>query len=124
MCRFVAIAAQVLRAEDVFCRFGGEEFVALLPNTSADLALVAAERLRTTFAAESAATETSDDTRPIAITVSIGIAELEQDEDIESLLLRADTALYRAKDMGRNCCELAEGIQNNTHAARERQQAS
>lgn len=106
LCRFVTSAGLILRGEDVFCRFGGEEFVALLPNTSAQQAWVAAERLRTTFATESAAMETSNATRSFAITVSIGIAELAQDEDIESLLRRADAALYRAKDLGRNRCEL------------------
>jgi len=110
--RFVTIASQVLRSEDIFCRFGGEEFIALLPNMSADLALVAAERLRRAFASE---TDSSEKARPLAITVSIGIAELEQDEDIESLIHRADTALYQAKDKGRNCCELAESTQNIAH---------
>jgi diguanylate cyclase (GGDEF)-like protein len=124
LCRFVAIAEQILRGEDVFCRFGGEEFVALLPNTAVEHALVAAERLRTAFATESAATQTANATPPFAITVSIGIAELEHDEDIESLLRRADAALYHAKDMGRNRCELAEGIGKNTHDARKRQPAS
>lgn len=109
LCRFVSVANHVLRSEDIFCRFGGEEFTALLPNTSAKLALVAGERLRTTFAAESA--EIVKDSMPFAITVSIGIAELEQEEDIETLLHRADTALYKAKGRGRNCCELAEEIE-------------
>lgn len=113
LCRFVAIADGVLRDEDVFCRFGGEEFVALLPNTSAKLALVAAERLRTAFAIESIMPESSNGTRSFTVTVSIGIAELGEDEDIESLLRRADTALYRAKDNGRNCCEVIEAIQIN-----------
>lgn len=104
--RFVEIAEQALRSEDIFCRFGGEEFIALLPNTSAELALVAAERLRTTFAAESPGDV--KDILSFNITVSIGIAELGQHDDMESLLHRADTALYRAKSRGRNCCELAE----------------
>jgi diguanylate cyclase (GGDEF)-like protein len=111
--RFVTVANRVLRNEDIFCRFGGEEFVALLPNTSAELALVAAERLRTAFAAESA--ETLKDIMPFTTTVSIGIAELGNDENIESFLHRADSALYKAKDRGRNCCEPAEGIQENAN---------
>ncbi|MDH5357730.1 MAG: GGDEF domain-containing protein [Gammaproteobacteria bacterium] len=113
LCRFAAIAGQVLRGEDVFCRFGGEEFVALLPNASAELAQVAAERLRTTFAADSAKTETLENDLPLSPTVSIGIAELEQDEDIETLIRRADKALYQAKKKGRNCCHLAEGIEKS-----------
>ena len=107
--RFVTVAGQVLRSEDIFCRFGGEEFVALLPDAAADQALMAAERLRSAFAA--ASRQSVKDILPFDITVSIGVAELELDEDIESLLHRADAALYQAKDRGRNCCELAENNQ-------------
>jgi diguanylate cyclase (GGDEF)-like protein len=110
LCQFVTTAEQILRGEDIFCRFGGEEFVALLPDTTAEQALVAAERLRTAFAKGSATMEPRSDLHPF--TVSIGISELErsQDDDIESLLRRADVALYRAKDLGRNRCELAEAV--------------
>lgn len=108
LCGFVDNAKDVLHDEDIFCRFGGEEFVALLPNTSAKQALVAAEKLRTSFETSSAMMEMVDDTR--TATVSIGIAELGPNDDIESLLSRADVALYIAKKNGRNCCELAEGL--------------
>lgn len=108
LCRFVSIAGNELREEDVFCRFGGEEFVALLPNASAELAQVVAERLRTAFATESEGMETAKNTQ--STTVSIGIAELGENDDIESLLSRADIALYIAKKNGRNCCELAEEL--------------
>ncbi|MBI1422135.1 MAG: diguanylate cyclase [Gammaproteobacteria bacterium] len=104
LCRFVVCANKIFRGEDVFCRFGGEEFVALLPNTSAEQAQVAAERLRTVFAAEA----DMEKTLSMPITVSIGIAERDSDEAIESLLQRADAALYQAKNRGRNRCELAE----------------
>jgi len=108
LCRFVEIAHQVLRDEDVFCRFGGEEFVALLPNASSELALVAAERLRCAFAAESVKNIHLENSLSFDSTVSIGIAELGQDENIENLLHRADIALYQAKSKGRNCCELSK----------------
>ena len=107
LCSFVASANQIFRGEDVFCRFGGEEFVALLPNTSAKQAQVAAERMRSAFAADSS----SERALSTPITVSIGIAEREPEEEIESLLRRADAALYHAKATGRNRCELAEGNQ-------------
>ena len=113
LCKFVTVAGQVLRSEDIFCRYGGEEFVALLPNATAELALIAAERLRTAFTAE--LPETMKDTLPFPITVSIGVAERGKDEDIESLLHRADTALYQAKRRGRNRCELAEDIQETAN---------
>lgn len=108
LCQFVGIADKVLRKEDVFCRFGGEEFVALLPSTSAKQAKVVAEKLRSRFEIESSMMESADDSQPT--TVSIGIAELGKNDNIESLLSRADVALYIAKKKGRNCCELAEGI--------------
>lgn len=107
LCRFVAIAQQVLREDDICCRFGGEEFVAVLPNTSIEAALTVANRLRSAFAINSPALETRKVHEPFTITVSIGVAELKQDEYFESLLRRADNALYQAKDNGRNCCELA-----------------
>ena len=109
LCQFVTITGHVLRSEDIFCRYGGEEFIALLPNATAELALLAAERLRRTFTAE--LPENMKDILSFPITVSIGVAERGQDEDIESLLHRADIALYQAKRRGRNRCEVAEGVQ-------------
>ncbi|MGE5516175.1 MAG: diguanylate cyclase [Bacteroidota bacterium] len=102
LCRFVAVAGRILRGEDVFCRFGGEEFVALLPETDGQQALAAAERLRAAFAAEFSTFPAA-----FAFTASIGIGEMRADETLEDTLRRADAALYRAKATGRNCCELA-----------------
>ena len=65
------------------------------------------------YAEESATIKTLRGTRPPLITVSIGIGELERDEDIDGLLRRADAALYRAKGLGRNRCELAEDTLKN-----------
>jgi len=113
LCQFVTVAGHVLRSEDIFCRYGGEEFVALLPNATAELALVVAERLRSAYAAE--IPETMKEVLPFPMTVSIGVAERRQDEDIENLLHRADTALYQAKRRGRNRSELAESIQETAH---------
>ena len=118
LCRFVTIANQVLRDEDVFCRYGGEEFVAMLPNASAELALVVAERVRTVLAEESTS-ENSEFILPV--TVSIGVAERGQEEDIESLLLRSDVALYIAKRNGSNCCEIAKGIEETPSTLKSKQ---
>jgi len=107
LCRFVEVAERMLRGEDVFCRFGGEEFVALLPSTLAERAAVAADRLRAAFAEEAATLLASSHLLPFTITVSVGIGELRPHEDIEGLLRRTDAALYRAKAEGRNRCELA-----------------
>jgi diguanylate cyclase (GGDEF)-like protein len=105
LCRFVATAERILRNEDVFCRFGGEEFVALLPSTAAGPALIAAERIRAAFAADAATVLIAP--QPFDTTVSVGIAALQPGEDLDALLHRADAALYRAKGKGRNRCELA-----------------
>jgi diguanylate cyclase (GGDEF)-like protein len=123
LCRFVSIAGDILRGEDIFCRFGGEEFVALLPNTPSEQALIVAERLRIAYAQGSATIKTLRGAGPTPITVSIGIGELERDEDIDGLLRRADAALYRAKDAGRNRCERAEVMAENKRMDDERQQA-
>jgi two-component system cell cycle response regulator len=81
-----------LRAEDALGRFGGEEFLVLLPDTDADAAVHAAERMRAEVAASRG---------PVPITVSVGIATWDG-EAPEELLHRADEALYAAKDAGRN----------------------
>ncbi len=104
LCRFAAVAARILRGEDLFSRFGGEEFVALLPDTSAEHALAAAERLRLAFAEETRAIAPPDG---FDVTVSIGLAAMAAHETLEDALRRADRALYEAKGMGRNCCAVA-----------------
>ncbi len=92
-----------LRTGDLECRYGGEEFVVILPTTSlADAALVA-ERLRSGM-------ESCELPSPLAgerITASLGVAGWAPGEDAASLLRRADQALYVAKRGGRNRVELA-----------------
>jgi len=102
---FVSVAQRVLRTEDIFCRWGGEEFVTLLPATALPQPLLVAERLRQSFAEEAA--DLAPEAAEIGFTVSLGLAQLRGDEEIEDLLRRADHALYRAKDLGRNRCEMA-----------------
>jgi len=104
---FVEVAGRVLRGEDVFCRFGGEEFMALLPGSAADQAVAAAERLRVAFAADVRATFAAAQALPFAVTVSIGAGQMRDDEDLDSAIARADAALYRAKAAGRDRTELA-----------------
>ena len=90
-----------LRDVDLIGRYGGEEFVVILPVTSAQQAYLLAERIRANV--ESLRVET--DTVPAAVTLSIGIAEIihsPQDESMEDLLRHADEAMYAAKKAGRN----------------------
>jgi len=88
-----------LRAADVLGRLGGEEFAILLPDTDLSGALVVAERVRAAVA--SSAVQESEGRR-INLTISVGVAQMQGDESLESLLKRADLALYAAKDRGRN----------------------
>ena len=101
---FAKIASSCLRRIDLFGRLGGEEFGALLHDTTRDRALVVAEQIRSAFAA---ATREVDG-RPIAGTVSIGIVVAGDTMlDLSALLAQADHALYRAKHAGRNRIEIA-----------------
>ena len=89
-----------LRPDDVLGRFGGEEFVILLPETKLEYASHIAERLRLLIAGTSIETEIG----PINTTISIGVAVKEKSTSmsIDQLLSRADRAMYRAKQAGRN----------------------
>lgn len=95
-----------LRAEDVIGRLGGEEFAVLLPGATKRIALDVAERLRSSI--EESVVPVGGGVR---FTASIGVALLARDElDIDSLLYRADRALYAAKQGGRNrvCLDAGE----------------
>jgi diguanylate cyclase (GGDEF)-like protein len=96
---FVAKVNTMLRQPDQLGRFGGEEFVLLLPETSREEAISVADRIRAACALA--------DSGP-SCTVSIGITTHQQDTDtVDTLLARADAALYRAKANGRNRVETA-----------------
>lgn len=97
--KLVACCLKELRETDIFGRFGGEEFAALLTQTDQEGALLVCERLNKHLGKMSIHTDQGD----INITVSIGLSMLSVDEpSIDSLLKRADAALYRAKNSGRN----------------------
>jgi diguanylate cyclase (GGDEF)-like protein len=95
------VAAE-LRSGDYLGRWGGEEFVALLPGASIDDARNVSERVRASIAAHPIAFEE----RSMSVTVSIGIAVFDPLRDnAAALTARADAALYRAKQAGRNRVE-------------------
>ena len=87
-----------LRAEDHLGRLGGEEFLAVLPDTDADAAAAVAERMR----ADVAESVVEHEGERLRVTVSIGMATWEDDESPELMLRRADEALYAAKAAGRD----------------------
>lgn len=95
-----AAAQSALRAEDLLGRLGGEEFGVLLPETNLALAVDVAERIRQNI---ENLTLQSAEGGPIPITISVGAVELEDNaEELSQLLMRADEALYQAKNTGRN----------------------
>ncbi|MEQ1618028.1 MAG: PleD family two-component system response regulator [Terricaulis sp.] len=98
---FAARLASNVRPSDFACRMGGEEFVVIMPRANGDLACHAAERLRRSICAEPFCVPGPP--HPLEITVSIGVACSEHAEDTaDTLLKRADEALYEAKRSGRN----------------------
>jgi two-component system cell cycle response regulator len=89
-----------IRGVDLACRFGGEEFVVLMPDTDWRQAQGVAERVRQAVAEKGFDNGSS---RPLSLTVSVGLALNESDVDTpEMMIKRADVALYRAKREGRN----------------------
>jgi diguanylate cyclase (GGDEF)-like protein/PAS domain S-box-containing protein len=97
-------AASALRTSDILGRLGGEEFAVLLPDTDLAGAMIVAERVREAIAAREVQSEPNEQgvSQAVRVTVSLGVAELRGQEPFESLLKRADRALYAAKDLGRN----------------------
>jgi diguanylate cyclase (GGDEF)-like protein/PAS domain S-box-containing protein len=96
-----------IRASDIACRYGGEEFVFLMPGASVEHAAQRAEELRLAFMALEVP---HDDARIIRCTISIGLATHPQHgKDGEAILLAADKALYQSKSNGRNRLTVYEG---------------
>ena len=97
---FSVILKKTIRDSDIACRYGGEEFAIILPETGGELAFAAAERVRK-------AIETNDfpggETQPCGrVTVSMGVSSYTEGMSADELLKSADNALYRAKEEGRN----------------------
>ncbi|WP_271103221.1 sensor domain-containing diguanylate cyclase [Pseudomonas tohonis] len=96
-----------LRQSDIICRWGGEEFILLLKDTGTATAFELAEKIREQVQAQRYRFEGKE----LQVTVSIGLAEMHQDDSLHSLIGHADRALYRAKQAGRNrvCSEPGGG---------------
>ena len=93
-----------LRESDIASRYGGEEFVFLLPQTNLEEATIVAERLRLAVEKKKINIEEYKikDIKEISVTVSIGVSEYKNEKDYEMLYKKADDALYKAKETGRN----------------------
>jgi len=98
------ILQSIVRLSDIVCRFGGEEFLLLLPETGVDGGMNISEKIRK--AIESSYIETDENIK-IKFTISCGVSEVDltKDKNIEPAIQRADKALYVAKDNGRNRVE-------------------
>jgi diguanylate cyclase (GGDEF)-like protein len=92
--------SDTLRPTDFLVRYGGEEFVALLPGTTAETAHIAAERVRKAVQDEEYLS--TDNATTLRVTISLGIATLQAGDTLDQLIERADVALYQAKAAGRN----------------------
>jgi len=97
----------LMRKSDILCRFGGEEFIVLLPGTGMKGAVTTAEKIRQATAKLLISCEhkiPSGTDQEISLTISAGVAQinLQQDNKIDSIILRADLALYEAKNSGKN----------------------
>ena len=101
---FAEVGSGCMRRYGIFGRLGGEEFAALLVDTSRERALAIAEQIRSSFVEVTGVVEG----KPVVATVSIGVViSYDAVLDLSALLAQADHALYRAKDNGRNRIEIA-----------------
>ncbi len=98
---FAKIVRNNIRRSDVFGRIGGEEFAVVFPKTNVDGAHVVAERIRREI-------EPHLFVHATKVTVSIGLAQMKKDDTPETLIARADSALYKAKRSGKNRVVIAD----------------
>lgn len=108
--KFAEVCRKTFRQIDFIGRFGGEEFMVILPDTGMDDACAITERLRLNTENENIQLQNAE----VKITVSIGVSEMNQsDASLEQAISRADAALYRAKNNGRNRIERAHVEEKN-----------
>jgi diguanylate cyclase (GGDEF)-like protein len=97
------VIAESVRGSDVVCRYGGEEFIVLAPETGLEGARALADKIRRAFAARLF----GEEGRVFALTLSAGVAQLIDSESGNDMIARADEALYHAKQTGRDRVEAA-----------------
>jgi diguanylate cyclase (GGDEF)-like protein len=95
--------SQAIRKNDIIARFGGEEFIIILPHTTKNETIAIAEELRVLICNQRFSSFN------LALTITQGLTEYNKDNDNAlKMIKRADKALYRGKDKGRNCIEQSE----------------
>lgn len=100
------VLTEAVRASDVVCRYGGEEFLVLAPETTLEGAFSLAEKIRLTASARLF----GDGERVFGLTLSVGAAQLLPGESGNDMIARADEALYHAKQAGRNRVQAADSV--------------
>lgn len=98
LARVAHVIRRTVRKQDVTARWGGEEFLVLLPDTGLNGGQIAMEKVRAAVRAE----EFAWNGIPLPVSITIGLAELGSATDLDEAIRRADEALYRGKDSGRN----------------------
>jgi len=106
------IFKQSVREQDMPCRYGGEEFAVILPETDLDAAMIVAERIRSRIQAYDFPSFEAG--KSLKVTVSLGVATFPEDgADLETIVKRADEALYACKQAGRNCCRSSSQLKSS-----------
>ena len=95
-----SILQRQFRPRDLLVRYGGDEFAVMLPEVEVELAMTIAERVRQAVSGDTE--ETVDSLIQIPVNISMGVAELQKNSTLSTLIREADAALYRAKHAGRN----------------------
>jgi diguanylate cyclase len=102
------VLVKTARQMDLPCRYGGEEFAVILPATDIHEARLAAERFRKAIETSTVKLEAKN----LSVTASVGVAQIAEGDDPARLLRRADEALYKSKEAGRNCGHWHNGHQS------------
>ncbi len=93
---------RLIREGDFLARYGGEEFIIIFPGTSLKDSLKKAKTLCTTLAATEYAVDDREGSQPLSFTISLGVATRRRSDNVNTLIDRADKALYKAKALGKN----------------------
>ncbi len=112
--RFAERCRSIVRQADVLARWGGEEFMLLMPHTTLDEAYQAANRLREKLARHPLIANIAE---PLYVTASMGICSLEEANDLQERLNVVDQLLYQAKEQGRDCIVLEQPLSETLDTA-------
>ncbi|MEP3047333.1 MAG: GGDEF domain-containing protein [Roseibium sp.] len=114
--RLVALAAkQNIKSEDIACRYGGEEFAIILPHTNLEEATAIGERIREAVMSKELVKRSTGENLG-RITISVGVATYAKHETVQSIVARADEAMYLAKNAGRNLVKTEIDLKSSDEA--------